>query len=357
MICVAVATHILFFIKQNVYMSVIKKLNKSIIAILLICIIALLLPPTSSFAEVGEELYLGGFPAGFVLNTQSVEVIGLVEVSTNKGSVCPARDGGILTGDIIKGVNGIEITSSEMLTQTLNENFAIYNFEIERDDRQFTTTLKPAYDKKTNKKTFGMLVRDALNGIGTVTYVNKTDLSFGSLGHPISNSKGELIKINGGTVLGCSIYDVKRGMRGNPGELKGLFDNTKLIGKVEKNTQCGIYGKVNENYNFDNLTKITRTSVKNVKIGNAEIYSTLDGGGCRKYDISIVKVDCNNSENKNFVIKIDDNLLIEKSGGIVQGMSGSPIVQNGKLIGAVTHVFVNDPTRGYGISIENMINS
>ena len=153
------------------------------------------------------------------------------------------------------------------------------------------------------------------------------------------------------------IYDVKKGWRGNPGELKGVFENDNMIGSVIINSSSGIYGNISQEYPTENLTKIKKGRIEDVSIGKAKIYSSLSDKTVCEYEISIVKVDAANKENRNFVIKIDDKELIDKSGGIVQGMSGSPIVQNGKLIGAVTHVFVNDPTRGYGIAIENMTGS
>ena len=159
------------------------------------------------------------------------------------------------------------------------------------------------------------------------------------------------------TVYGCVIYDVKKGVKGTPGELRGAFESGRVIGSAVLNCGCGIYGNLDDGFNTSKLTKIDKGNIDEVKIGKACIYSTVHGNEVKKYDISIVKTDKNNKDNRNFVIKIEDEELLEISGGIVQGMSGSPIVQNGKLIGAVTHVFVNDPTRGYGISIDKMLSS
>ena len=207
------------------------------------------------------------------------------------------------------------------------------------------------------KKKLGLLVKDSINGIGTVTYIDKSNNTFGSLGHPVANEKGELIPINGGSLYSCSIYDVKRGLRGNPGELKGIFDNSEILGVIKANTKCGIFGNIPSDFDVSNLIKVERGSVCDASMGKAYIYSTLNGSTGEKYEINIVKVDSANKDNRNYVIKITDKRILDKSGGIVQGMSGSPIVQNGKLIGAVTHVFINDPTRGYGISIDNMTSS
>lgn len=339
-------------------MVAIKKIKRILFALFcFVCFAFCFSPAVGVSAESNSGIYLGGFPAGFVLNTQNVEVIGLSEIDTEQGSVCPARDGGILTGDIIRRINGVEITSVNKLTSTLNEDYAVFNFEIERGEQCFKTQINPIKGDKDGKKHFGMLVRDNLNGIGTVTYINGNDMTFGSLGHPVADVNGKLLEINGGTLFGCSIYDVKKGLRGNPGELKGIFDNATLCGKITKNSSCGIYGNVADNYDFSNLKRVAVGKIGDVEMGKAHIYSTLYGSTCEEYEISIIKIDENNKENKNFVIKVNDERVLERAGGIVQGMSGSPIVQNGKIVGAITHVFINDPTRGYGIAIENMLQS
>ncbi|MCM1438007.1 MAG: SpoIVB peptidase [Roseburia sp.] len=309
------------------------------------------------YAYPDDELYLGGFPAGFVLNTQNVEVIGMCEISTENGLVCPAREGGVKSGDIIKSLNDVEIKSANQLTEAMCEDFVSYNLTLSRSGETVKLSLTPAIERSTGKKKLGLFVKDSINGIGTVTYIDKTNNKFGSLGHPVNDESGHILEINGGCLYGCSIYDVKKGLRGNPGELKGFFDNSHMFGVIKANTSCGIFGDISKDFNVSNLTRVKRGSVSEVTPGKAYIYSTLDGGNCEKYEISIVKVDADNKDKRNYVIKINDKRVLEKAGGIVQGMSGSPIVQNGKLIGAVTHVFVNDPTRGYGIGIDNMLNA
>jgi len=338
-------------------MPSIKKLTKRIIYSVCLLVLAALSSVTTAFAAPDNEVYLGGFAAGFMLNTQTVEVIGVCDVLTDDGLCCPARDSGLSTGDIINKVNEIEVTSAEELNRLLNENFVCYKLTVSRGGEQRKVDVTPVKDKATGKKRFGLLVKDSLNGIGTVTYIDKNNDTFASLGHPVTDGSGNLIKINGGNIYGCLIYDVKKGLRGNPGELKGVFENNNMIGSVKINSQCGIYGSISHEYPTEGLKKIKKGNIEDVTIGKAKIYSSLSEKNIGEYEISIVKVDAGNKDNRNFVIKIDDKNLIDKTGGIVQGMSGSPIVQNGKLIGAVTHVFVNDPTRGYGIAIENMTGS
>lgn len=330
-----------------------KILFSAIFALLLVIFPAI----TPVFAQADSGIYLGGFPAGFVLNTRDVEVIGTCDIMTENGARCPARECGIKCGDVIKSINGVNIDSATKLTQILTEDYTAYNLNIIRDGEEIDVTVNPIIDGSTGKKKLGLLVKDTINGIGTVTYIDKANDKFGSLGHPVTCESGEMVDINGGCIYGCTIYDIKKGVRGNPGELKGMFDNSQMFGIIKRNTKCGIFGDLSKDYDVTKLTKVEKGSVDDAAMGKAYIYTTLNGTQCDKYEISIVKVDSANKDNRNYVLKISDKRILEKSGGIVQGMSGSPIVQNGKLIGAVTHVFINDPTRGYGISIDNMMSS
>ncbi len=336
-----------------------KRFTKIILTVLTVVLCFLCVSPVAAYADEGEtqEIYIGGFTAGFVLNTTTVEVVGLCEVLTDNGMDCPARTYGIKSGDVIDKVNDRVIRSSGDLTAALNEDYKKYIVTVIRDGKAESFEVSPAVDKVTRKKRLGLLVKDSVNGIGTVTYIDKTNNKFGSLGHPVNDAQGKIIDINGGSIYGCIIYGVKQGMRGNPGELKGSFENNNMMGKVCKNCNCGIFGDIAADFDASRLIKTQVCKLSEVTPGKAEIYSTLNGNTPEKYDISIIKVDEYNKDNRNFVIRIDDEKLIGKSGGIVQGMSGSPIIQNGKLVGAVTHVFVNDPTRGYGIGIDKMLGS
>jgi stage IV sporulation protein B len=337
-------------------MSYAKNITKKI-ALILILIFAICLPCSMQVYADEDELYLGGFAAGFELNTTTVEVVGLSEVVTKDGVICPARQAGIMAGDIISSVNNIKITSVAQLNSEVNKNYSQFLLSVLREEITVYLNITPVIESSTGQKKLGLLVKDSVNGIGTVTYINKSDNTFGSLGHPVLDNNNKLIEINGGHLFGCLIYDVKKGVRGTPGELRGAFENYNIIGVATKNSATGIYGNISSDLDVSNLTKIKKGTIQDVKMGKAEIYCTLKGNDVERYEISIVKVDAQNKDNRNFVIKIDDKDLIEKTGGIVQGMSGSPIVQSGKLIGAITHVFVNDPTRGYGIAIDNMLSS
>ena len=333
-----------------------KKLTAKIIILFAMLICAFSVAPIYAQAQT-DTLYLGGFPAGFTLNTKIVEVVGICDVITADGMVSPARDSGIRTGDIIESINGVKVESATDINRIISDEYKKYNVEVEREGEKITLDIVPAKDFSTGNKRIGVLVKDTISGIGTVTYIDKENNKFASLGHPVADIKNNLIEINGGTVYNCLIYDVKKGVKGTPGELHGAFENNSVLGTAKVNCSCGIYGDLADGYDTSKLIKVEKGNIKDVTIGKACIYTTLRGNSVKKYDISIVKTDKDNKENRNFVIKIEDKELLATAGGIVQGMSGSPIVQNGKIIGAVTHVFVNDPTRGYGISIDNMLNA
>ena len=333
-----------------------KKIVGNLIILFALIICAFSITPIYVNAQE-NTLYLGGFPAGFTLNTKIVEVIGVCDVITTDGIASPARDCGIRSGDIIESINGRSVESATDINNIISDDYKKFNIEIEREGEKITLDIVPAKDLATGNRRLGVLVKDTISGIGTVTYVDKSNNKFASLGHPVADLKNKLIEINGGTVYNCLIYDVKKGVKGIPGELHGAFENNSVLGTAKLNCSCGIYGDLADNYDTSKLVKIEKGSIEDATIGKACIYTTVRGNDVKRYDISIVKTDKNNKDNRNYVIKIEDKELLSMAGGIVQGMSGSPIVQNGKLVGAVTHVFVNDPTRGYGISIDNMFNS
>ena len=333
-----------------------KKLAGKLVILFLLIICAFTFTPINANAQE-NTLYLGGFPAGFTLNTKIVEVIGVCDVITAEGMASPARDAGIRNGDIIEGINGRKVESASDINKIISDEYKKYNIEIERGGERITLDVVPAKDLSTGSKRLGVLVKDTLSGVGTVTYIDKANNKFASLGHPVADSNNNLIEINGGTVYNCLIYDIKKGAKGSPGELHGAFENNSVLGTAKVNCPCGIYGNLANDYDTSRLVKIEKGSIEDVTVGKAYIYTTLHGNNVKQYDISIVKTDKDSKDNRNYVIKIEDKELLATAGGIVQGMSGSPIVQNGKLVGAVTHVFVNDPTRGYGISIDNMLSS
>ncbi len=348
--------YILKTVAQNTVMLFRKKFIKCLFIVFALIVCTLSFSPVSAKADT-EYLYLGGFPAGFTLNTKTVEVIGICDVLTAEGIKSPSRDCGIKTGDIIESINGRKVDSASDINKIISDEYKKFIIEINRNGEKIHLDIVPAKDLTSGSRRLGVLVKDTLSGIGTVTYIDKAKNKFASLGHPVADINNKLIEINGGTVYNCLIYDIKKGIKGNPGELHGAFENNSVLGEAQLNCACGVYGKLSKNFDYTGLQRIEKGTVDDVTIGKACIYTTLRGNNVKKYNISIVKTDKDNKDHRNYVIKIEDKELIALSGGIVQGMSGSPIVQNGKLIGAVTHVFVNDPTRGYGISIDNMLSS
>lgn len=301
------------------------------------------------------EVYVGGMTAGFTLSAGGVQIIGLCEVMGENGVYTPAGESGLKVGDVIEKAGNISVQSITDLNEIINKNKEKQiELSIQRGGEKQKLQVKPIKDRVTGRYKIGVIVRDSVSGIGTVTYIGKEDGRFGALGHSVTGEDNSELSISSGGVYGCSIVGVLKGVRGKAGELKGMFLNDISFGKAEKLCTCGIYGQISDGYDTSGLETATADS-KQVKMGKATIYSTISGIFPQEYEIEIVKVDKNNKENKNYVIKITDSNLIEQTGGIVQGMSGSPILQEGKMVGAVTHVFLNDPTRGYGIDIERML--
>lgn len=333
-------------------MKIFKK--KVLLLYIVLCMTMTIVLLFTGASAIENEVYLGGMPVGFNLSMGGAEVVAMCEILTANGAASPAREAKIEIGDLILQIGMIEIQSSADIDKALKGYKAgQLDIKITRNSKEEIKQLTPAKDSTTGKFRLGVLVRDSISGIGTMTYIKKSDLRFGSLGHSVTGENGKLLKVENGKVYNCSIVDVVKGEKGKAGELKGMFMGSEPIAIADKNTATGIFGQIKNIKAFEK-TSMMKINTK-AKIGKASIYTTIDGITPKEYDISIVKVDAKNSQNKNFVIKIDDPELIEKSGGIVQGMSGSPIVQDGKLIGAVTHVFLNDPTRGYGVAIQNML--
>lgn len=328
------------------------------ITILFITVIALLLPiaisPTTAYAST--YVYLGGMPAGFMISTRGAMVVGVCDVIGKDEILSPSKSAGIKAGDKILYVNNLETNSARDIEHSLDKyKKGSVLVIIERKGEELKLNVTPHKDLATSKYKLGLLIQDNMSGIGTITYITE-DKQFGALGHAITEDNKK-IDVVSGKVFECNIIDFIKGERGKAGELKGYFIKNKDFGSISFANEKGIFGKLNyvPEYSLDKKLEVASNS--EIKPGKAYIYSTIQGETPLKYEISIIKVDENQRENKNLVIKITDEKLLEQTNGILQGMSGSPIVQNGKLVGAVTHVFLNDPTRGYGIAIENMMNN
>lgn len=314
------------------------------------------LPSSFAFAEAeaGRELYVGGITAGFTLGGDGAKVVGFTDVKTSLGVESPAKN--ILSaGDTIIEADGMSIGGVDDLSKALKKSGGKeMTIKITRGGTERNVKITPVKDENGYYK-IGVLIRDGVSGVGTVTYIEKDTLRFGALGHSVTDESGKKLSLASGKVYSCSIVGVTKGVRGRAGELKGLFINGKPIASADKITSGGIFGTFSEDYDLSSFPVMYSAPISKAHIGKAFIYSTVNGTLPVKYSASIVKVDAANKENKNFVIKIEDNALLSETGGIVQGMSGSPIIQDDKVVGAVTHVFLNDPTRGYGIAIDAML--
>ena len=302
------------------------------------------------------RLYPGGMPFGVKFITDGVLVVGFCDVDGESGKTNPAIKAGLRMNDVILKINDTEIVGACELTAAVEAcGGKPLSITYRRDGVESTTTLTPAYSKSESKYKTGIYVRDSGAGIGTVTFIDPENYSFAGLGHGICDgSTGELLPIQRGSVVNVTISGVVKGLSGSPGEVKGYFSSGK-VGTLLGNTECGVYGVFAGKPAGVHKEPMPIGKRDELKAGKAYIYCTLDTGAAQQYEIEISNINRDATGNKCFTIKVTDPALIEKSGGIIQGMSGSPIIQNGKLVGAVTHVMVNDPTVGYGIFIENML--
>ena len=305
------------------------------------------------------EVYPGGISIGVKINNKGALVVGYSDISTHEGlSESPGKVAGIELGDIIEEVNGENIeTCSDLISKVKTCRNDEMTVKILRGNSEITK--KVSLIKEDNEYKIGLWVRDSTAGIGTLTFYDKDSKTFGALGHPITDGDTNVsFNIKSGTLLRSSVLSIKKGERGNPGEIKGLFINeNESIGNIEKNTKSGIYGDGSAELINPNFNKAMTVAYRDeIKEGHAQIITTVEDGGAKAYDIEILKLlPQDEPGSKSMIIKIVDPVLLEKTGGIVQGMSGSPIIQNGKIIGAVTHVLINKPDVGYGIYIEWML--
>lgn len=306
-----------------------------------------------------EFVYISGKPIGFSIDGDGVVVVSMGEIKTKTGyEMSPCESAGIKIGDIIKKAEGISVTSGERLIDIINSrDGGLCKLELERDKKLIFIDVLPLFDEISLSYRLGIWVRDSAVGIGTVTYVTQ-DGGFSALGHPVADvDTSTIIPVGSGDVYKCSVVGVKKGERGEPGELKGLFlKSSNKIGHLNDNDECGITGQFDTEKNAEMFKSGELTEValpKDVRNGSAKVLTTIDGFTPVWYEIEIIKTNhINNYGNKCMVIRITDKELLSKTNGIVQGMSGSPVVQDGRLIGCITHVFVNDPGKGFADFID-----
>ncbi len=317
-------------------------------------------PVKSANVQTVDEsyVYLIGKPFGIKLFTNGVLVVSLNEVKTEKGGVCPAKAAGLKVGDSIISVDGQAVKNNEQLSEIIEQS-AGREIDIiaERAGKKFRVSLQPVLsaDSKTYKA--GIWIRDSSAGIGTLTFYSPTLNVIAGLGHGICDSDtDQLLSLGDGELVNAEILSVERSVVGAPGELVGRF-RLGSLGKLVLNSDCGVYGLC-DNMPFETGKVIQVANKHEVVDGDAIIVSTIDGNEPKSYKCKIKIKNANSSDKiQNMIVTVTDDELLNTTGGIVQGMSGSPIIQNGKLIGAVTHVLIDSPNKGYGIFAENMLDT
>lgn len=302
-----------------------------------------------------SQVVVSGAPFGIKMFTEGVMVVGLSEIPTASGTANPAQDAGIKIGDIIKKINGKQVTSNEDTAQIISlSQGRPMTVELVRKNEPLTVTLQAVQGEDGSWRA-GIWVRDSSAGVGTMTFYDPATQTFAGLGHAVCDvDTGEILPLMSGEIVPVLINGVVKSQSGTPGELRGTFTSTSAIGQLKINSETGVYGSMLQTPS-EGLT-VPLAMKQEICEGPATILTTLSGNTPKEYQIVIEKINLQDANpTKNMVIRVTDPDLLEIAGGIVQGMSGSPILQNGKLVGAVTHVFVNQPTRGYAIFAENML--
>ncbi len=329
------------------------RINKKIIAVVvMVLVLAMTVMPIGGQIASADtnKVYVGGCPIGLELQIDGVMIIGQANTLTENGSASLSAN--VENGDIIQTANGVAVKTVKDLQNAVKNADEKMLLQLGRGDDVIHTYIEVKREIPTNEKKIGLIVKDIIQGVGTLTFI-RDDNTFGALGHPASIGKSKNVtRVKGGDTTNCLIIGVNKGQKGKCGELKGVFVNDeKMKGNVTTHNKFGVFGELEKGYvNPLYANPLEVASIGEVKIGKATILSTVDGKIPKEYDIEIIQKNNQTSpQDRGMVIRIVDEELLEKTGGIVQGMSGSPIIQNGKFVGAVTHVFVNDPTRGFGL--------
>ena len=333
---------------------------------LLICIavIGQIFPQGDSQANapvVAERVLVpGGQSVGVKMDVRGVLVVGLEEIESDDGEkINPGLLGGLQIGDTILEINGTEVYSAGEVQSIVNEIKGVVKLKVKRNNEIISVNISPVLSKEEGLYKLGIWVKDKTAGIGTLTYYDPANSTFGALGHGIVDAEtNSILPVETGLLLESQVQEVKEGKNGEPGEIRGIFYHSNdPLGSLERNSQFGVFGvSYNPIENPIYEKPLAVGTKEQVEKGKAYILSTLSNNEIRKFEIEIEKIEKQSSQaDKSMVIKVTDEELIEESGGIVQGMSGSPIIQNDRIVGAVTHVFVNDPQRGYGVFIEWML--
>ncbi|MEF9976408.1 MAG: SpoIVB peptidase, partial [Oscillospiraceae bacterium] len=296
-------------------------------------------------------------PFGIKMFANGAMVVGFSDIYTSMGYENPAKTAGLRMGDVVISIAGKDTKTNEDVSEALQKvRGAPAEVVFMRDGKEKRVKLTAVSDLTTNTWRTGMWVRDSSAGIGILSFVDNENGVFAGLGHSIHDTDtGETVSLRKGEIVDVEITGCEAGAQGKPGELKGRFISPLAMGDIVLNGETGVYGKM---YGYVKGTDMEVAMPQEIIAGKAEIFTTISGKTPKLYAVEIEKIDIGSTEtNRNMVVHITDPRLLSETGGIVQGMSGSPIIQNGYLIGAVTHVLINDPTRGYGIFAEKMLAS
>lgn len=311
---------------------------------------------TARVHTVGQrQVQVLGEPFGIKIYADGVLVVGASAVDTAAGAKDPAAEAGLGIGDLLLALNGQAVTTTGQVSDIVNDNGgASMTVRYRREGREQTTTLTPAYSVSEKKWRIGLWVRDSSAGIGTLTFYDPDSNVVAGLGHGITDSTtGDIIPPASGELVGAEILGVDKSSAGSPGELHGRF-SVGSLGDLLLNTSAGVYGTAQSLFGGDRLCPVALK--QEITIGDAELLTTLSGGEPAAYACRIEKITlADDDDTRDMIVRVTDPRLLDAAGGIVQGMSGSPILQNGKLVGAVTHVFVNDPKKGYAVFAETML--
>lgn len=317
----------------------------------------LLVLPIQSLADGGRTVVPVGRAVGIKLFSDGVVVVGTSDVATPQGKVNPAKACGLKEGDIITHINSTEVDSIEEVSALLQDlEGEPMSIRAIRDDKQVQLTAQAALSTADSTYKLGAWIRDSMAGIGTVTYYDPSCGAFGALGHGINDvDTALLMPLEAGSILPAIVEGVNKGAPGEPGQLKGTFDTDRMLGDLRSNTSGGVFGTLADRGWIDG-TPVEAATRDEVHVGKATILSNISGDQVEEYGIEICKIFKESAgDSRDYLISVTDPRLLEATGGIVQGMSGSPILQDGKFVGAVTHVLIDDPTRGYAISSERML--
>lgn len=313
--------------------------------------ISLLVIIPKNVLAYSSKVIPGGENIGIQINTKGIIVVGLYKVNDSY----PGKEANLKVGDIITKINNETVGNiSEMVNKIeATEDKSNIHITYLRDNTECSSNLKLVKQNDGVYRT-GLYVKDSINGIGTLTFIDPETKLYGALGHEITeNTSGKRLEIKDGKIYKSDVTDIDKSSRGNPGEKNAKYYPEEIFGNIKENTSSGIFGKYTEKLPDKELIDIA--TIEEVKVGKAKIRTVLENNTVEEFEINITKIDYNLTTEKNILFEITDKTLLEKTGGIVQGMSGSPIIQNGKLVGAVTHVIVDDTKMGYGIFITTML--